>query len=226
MDRKITLIGGASLGAALMYLFDPYMGARRRAQAKDQVVHLAHQTGNAVGPTMRDISNRARGLVAEATATFKDRDVSDAVLVRRARSKMGRYVSHPRSVTIEANQGRLFLSGPILAHEVDNLIHALSNIPGVTGVENRLEVYQEPGDVSGLQGGKARPGERPELAQEVWSPTTRLGTGAAGAGLALYGARNLGILGKFLSGIGLGMLVRAVTNLETKRLVGVDAGRR
>ena len=49
-----------------MYLFDPVVGRRRRARAKDQGVHLLHQTSDAAEVTQRDLRNRAKGLVAEA----------------------------------------------------------------------------------------------------------------------------------------------------------------
>ena len=103
-----------------------------------------------------------------------------------------------------ASSGRVTLSGAVLAHEVEGLLRAISRVPGVQEVENRLEVHEQAGHISGLQGGSRRSGERFELMQQNWSPTARLLIGAVGAGL----------------------LLRAVTNRELKRLVGTEgAGR-
>lgn len=37
MNKAVALIGGAGLGAALMYIFDPDRGKRRRAVIRDKV---------------------------------------------------------------------------------------------------------------------------------------------------------------------------------------------
>ena len=46
--------------------------------------------------------------------------------------------------------------------------------PQVAGrVEERLDRHEHPDGISGLQGGRFRPGERSELCQANWSPTAR-----------------------------------------------------
>ena len=63
-----TLLVAASafaLGAALMYIFDPQQGRRRRALVRDQFVHAGHQIGDAASGVAQDLSNRAYGLYAE-----------------------------------------------------------------------------------------------------------------------------------------------------------------
>jgi hypothetical protein len=182
MNKTFTLLSGAGLGAGFMYLMDPQWGRRRRALMMDQVNSLMRQAGDAVAPTGRDLSNRARGLAAETAARVTGRDNSDYIIEQRVRSKMGRYVSHPRAVDVFANQGQVTLSGPILAHEVEGLLAALRTVPGVMGVNNQLEAHQQAGNIAALQGGRARPGEQFELFQENWSPTARfLAGGTAGA---------------------------------------------
>jgi len=64
MDRATTFLAGAALGAGLMYLFDPRMGRRRRAQARDQMVSLGHQGQEAASVVGRDMRNRAQGLAS------------------------------------------------------------------------------------------------------------------------------------------------------------------
>jgi osmotically-inducible protein OsmY len=165
MNRGLTLIGCLGLGAGLMYVLDPDRGRRRRALMRDKAAHAINKTGDATGKTLRDTRNRARGLVAGARSLLKRERASDEVLIERVRSKMGRVVSHPHSIEVTADQGRVMLRGPILESEAEALLECVSSVPGVTGVENNLEVHKQAGDIPGLQGGVARRG----------------GTGASGA---------------------------------------------
>jgi uncharacterized membrane protein/osmotically-inducible protein OsmY len=226
MNRELTLLGGVGLGASLMYLLDPDRGNRRRALLLDKLTSAANKTPDAVGATARDLRNRARGLAAEVGSMFTSEEVSDEVLVARVRSKMGRVVSHPSAIEVAAEQGHVRLSGLILAHELDDLLRCVSKVPGVVEVDNRLEVHKQAGDVPGLQGGRVRPGDRLDLLQENWSPATRLVAGAAGGALAVYGFSRRDPLSIALGTVGAGLLLRGLTNLEMKRLVGAGAGRR
>ncbi len=58
------LLGGATLGAGLMYILDPEGGRRRRALARDKAVHLSKTSGQALGKTSRDLLNRSKGVAA------------------------------------------------------------------------------------------------------------------------------------------------------------------
>lgn len=77
-NDKSGLIGGLGLGlclgVGLMYYLDPGRGRRRRALVRDQAVHLKHETEDNVSGKAKDLSNRARGVVAEA------RGAADSVL--------------------------------------------------------------------------------------------------------------------------------------------------
>lgn len=226
MNRELTLLGGVGAGAALMYMLDPDRGKRRRAHLRDKMASATNRVPDAINVTARDLANRARGLAAQAGSLFSREDVSDEVLLARVRSKLGRVVSHPSSIEVAANQGRVILSGPILAREVDKLLACVSAVPGVHDVESQLEIHKDPGDVPGLQGGKPRSGDRPDFLQENWSPTTRLLAGAAGGALTVYGLSRRDPLSLGVGALGIGLLTRGVTNLELKRLVGLGAGRR
>src|SRR2546423_7524759 len=114
MNRGLTLIGGIGLGAGLMYVLDPDRGRRRRALVRDKVARVINKTRDATGKTLRDTRHRARGLVAGARSLLKREQVSDEVLIERVRSKMGRVVSHPHSIGVTADRGRVTLRGPIL----------------------------------------------------------------------------------------------------------------
>lgn len=118
---------------------------------------------------------------------FSSDRVDDAVLVDRVRAKLGRIVSHPRAVKVSSQNGRVVLSGPILTAEVPELLACANRVNGVKQVINVLEPHDEPGDHPALQGGRERPGERMDLFQNIWSPTTRflVGAGVGAASLLL-----------------------------------------
>jgi hypothetical protein len=215
--RALAMIKGMGLGAGLMYVLDPDRGRARRARMRDQAIHLMNEVGDAFEVTLRDAGNRARGLAAEAGSLLREGAVPDDVLVARARSKMGRYCSHPRAIEVEAHDGRVILSGPILAREVQDLVSAVSRVRGVHGVENRLDVYQEAGHISALQGGRPRPGERFELFQETWSPTAWLLVGMTGALVASRFTRRGGLMPVALGALGAGLIARQVAEEASRR---------
>src|SRR2546428_5028741 len=102
MNKGMTLITATGLGAGLMYMFDPDRGKRRRAMVRDKVAHTFNQTGDAIGVTWRDLSNRTRGLVSEIVSLPKGDRSPDEVLEERVRSTMGRVVSHPGAIEVTA----------------------------------------------------------------------------------------------------------------------------
>jgi uncharacterized membrane protein len=226
MDKRLAVMSGLGIGAGLMFLLDPERGNRRRSRMRDRLLRVLHQSGDAMGTTSRDLGHRAAGLAAETRARFCREEVTDEVLVARVRSKIGRVVSHPRSIEISADAGRVTLRGPILSAETDALLAAVAAVRGVKGVENQLQPHETAGNVPGLQGGRTRPEPQFDLMQRHWSPSTRLLVGTAGGALALYGAsRRCDAIGSTSGCVGLAMLARALTNLETKRLIGVGGGR-
>jgi uncharacterized membrane protein len=228
MNTRLGLIGSLGVGASLMYIFDPVMGRRRRAGVRDKTIRFAHKTRDAIDVTARDLKNRTFGLAAETKSLISKKDVSDEVLAQRVRSSLGPVVSHPSSIEVNAQKGRITLSGPILTDEVDRLVSHVSSIRGVKEVENRLEAHEDAGNIPGLQGEPAlrKAGEVADIMQANWSPATRFVAGTAGGALALYGARKLNILGAAVAAFGTAVVARALTNIEFKRLTGIGAGRR
>jgi len=226
MNRTLTFLGGVGVGAGLEYIFDPARGRRRRKLAADQLVSAAHHAADAAEVTQRDIENRRRGAAARLKSRFRSDEPDEAVLVERVRSKMGRVVSHPGAIHVTAKHGTVTLSGPILRDEMAGFLAAVRKVRGVKEVDNQLTAHHQPGDVPGLQGTSHRPGTRPDVFQEHWSPATRALVGAGSLGLVGVGAARGGLLGTALGVAGLGMLARAATNLEMKRLLGIGAGRR
>jgi gas vesicle protein len=55
-----SLIGGAGIGAAAMYLFDPDRGGNRRASLRQQAIDAASAAENALGSSWHSVSDSAR----------------------------------------------------------------------------------------------------------------------------------------------------------------------
>ncbi|HEV8714917.1 MAG TPA: SRPBCC family protein [Candidatus Binatia bacterium] len=225
MNQELKFLSGIAAGAGLMYLLDPGFGRRRRSILRDKAYSFTNELGDTVGVTARDLTNRARGVVAETQTLFRTEEVSDEVLVERVRAVLGYLISHPSSIDVTASHGRVTLSGPVLAEEEQRLLRGVAAVRGVTSVENRLEVHQQRDNVPDLQGGRRRE-RRFELMQTNWSPTARLIASLAGGTLAQRGLQRGGAAGLALGGIGLALLARGLSNLELRRLVGIRAGRR
>jgi uncharacterized membrane protein len=226
MNRLSYWVAGAGLGAGMMYFFDANRGNRRRALMRGQVLHALAKIFKGAGVTWRDSRHRIYGTAADLRMSLTADRPSDETLVERVRSKMGRYVSHPASIDVTAGEGRVTLSGLILAHEVDDLLAAVRSVKGVRDVENRLEVHKTRENISGLQGGVPRTGEPPDVMQIYWSPTTRLAAGAVGCTLMAACAARRTPASALLGTAGFGLFLRALTNIEMQRLLGLGGGRR
>ena len=151
-ETAIALLSGVGVGAALMYILDPDRGTRRRALIRDKVVGASNAAQCYVGKMSRDLSNRAQGLVAETKNLFRHEEVPDEILIERVRAAVGRHPVHHRAVEMTINQGRVTLRGPVLANEVDELISCIKSVRGVNEVDNQLEVHEQAGSISALQG--------------------------------------------------------------------------
>lgn len=228
MNRDTGILGalaGFGAGMAAMYFMDPDRGARRRAIASDKLTHAGKKLPRAARVTRQDISNRAHGVMAGVRHLVqRNIDTSDDITVARIRSKMGRVVSHPHAIHVQARDGEITLSGVILTKEVPALLKCVRSIPGVTAVENNLQAYDTPEGIPSLQGGFRRE-PRWEFFQENWSPAARFAAGTAGTAALAYGLAKRDAVGLGLGAAGAAMLARSVTNTELPRLVGLTGGR-
>src|SRR6266540_3385493 len=96
------LFGSFALGAGLMYALDPVRGRRRRAVTRDKLFSAVNQFQDAAGKTSVDLWNRSRGLVSHARGAFTQDQPGDEVVCARVRSKMGRMISHPHAIRVDA----------------------------------------------------------------------------------------------------------------------------
>lgn len=195
------LVIGLIGGAALMYLFDPDRGARRRAAFQVEVRHFAENASEAVEETVERVReevskvtgdaedkaeelgddvkaatnnavNSVRNTAAKASSEVEDRarqtrssaskvtgsleeqaervvsaaqtpihNVANETLKALVHAEVMRGVQKPGAVEIAAENGMVTLTGTIGANEVQGLIEKVQAVPGVTSVDNRLEVH-------------------------------------------------------------------------------------
>ena len=226
MASKLLL---GTLGAAGMYYFDQRLGRRRRALLRDKLVHLAHATCDGVELGARDLAHRLQGLAAEGRHLVTDGDADDRVIEARVRSALGRIVARPRAVRVTSSGGIVHLSGPVAAHEHDQLLGAVRMMRGVHGVANDLDVrhgsdvHDAAAEPQALADLATSHGHTFELMQQNWSPAARLLGAAGGAWVAACGLRRGGPIGSLKAAAGMALFLRATTNLDIGRLTGIDA---
>jgi hypothetical protein len=208
VTSTVKIVAGSGIGAALMYMFDPAGGRRRRAETRDKATRLASRSRDVIEKAGRDLAHRATGAVASARSRFLSHTADDSVLEARVRTQLGRAVSHPRSVQVQVEDGAVTLRGPVLQSELDCLLESVSSVPGVKRVRNELEVHNQAGKVPGLQGGARR--QDFELRQKSWTPGIRLFAGAAGSILAAWGIARRNPVSLAAAAAGACMVTRAV----------------
>jgi len=152
MNNKTAIVGAVGLGAALMYFFDPDRGHRRRALVRDKVEAAGNQAASYAEKMGRDIRNRAYGVVAETKSILRGEEVSDNVIVERVRAKLGRYPVRLGAIDVQANDGTVTLTGPILTKDVPMVLRATRFVRGVKAVDNQLSVQPEAADEPSLPG--------------------------------------------------------------------------
>jgi hypothetical protein len=200
----MTLLAAAAVGAAAMYVLDPDKGRRRRAIGRDKLTSAVRHTRRLVDGAARDASARMRGLRALAQRARRPLP-DDLQLIERVRARMGRVVSHPHAIQVGALDGRVMLSGHVLASEVGPLLDAVRTVWGVEDVEEHLAVHESAEHVSSLQGGVPR-GLRASPAVEAWPPSARLAAAAGGSVLALYALRRHPLVAVLAAGAALGLI--------------------
>jgi uncharacterized membrane protein len=219
LDKRVSLLGGAGLGAALMFFLEPDGGRRRRDHVRGSVRRGARSLGRAAGHGVHDLGNRARGAAASARSRFHEPDAPDEIVMARVRAALGRVVSHPHAVETEVDGGRVVLRGAVLDDEAGPLLATVRRVRGVRDVENRLAVFADVEGRPALQGGRRRRG--PRSASPVgdrWPPGTRLAATLAGGAHRERAGAAIGLAGAAL-------VVRGAGNLGVRRLTGVGAGR-
>jgi len=220
--RLKTLLISVGIGAGLMYFFDPQQGNRRRAQVQDQINKWISDLDTSIDTGKRDLRNRTRGILSEMTARLSEQDAPDWILEERVRSNFGRIPNNTRAIDVRADGSYIYLSGPALREDRDAILKAAARTRGVSGVEDELQLFDNPEDIPALQAGASMSNQMSsQMQQQNWSPATRLLSGVGGSLLTLYGLRRSGLSKPLLSTAGLIITARSVTNMDTRSLLGV-----
>jgi hypothetical protein len=146
------MLTGLGLGLGLMYFMDPERGRRRRALVRDRITHATRACSQTMGSMCRDLTHRSSGLVARARGVLRRGPVDDEVLAERVRARLGRLVSHPHAISVNANDGSVHLRGAILESELPRTVRGIAHVPGVRDVISALDIHQSIGSIPALQG--------------------------------------------------------------------------
>ena len=135
------LMGAVGLGAALMYFLDPDNGRRRRALARDQLVHGQRVLQDATEAAVHNAANRTRGTIKMLQQRISTEEaVDDGVLVERVRAAMGHVIADPLAIDVRVHEGCVTLKGPARAEQIEEIVACAGRVRGVREVENHLSV--------------------------------------------------------------------------------------
>lgn len=218
--RMTWAIGGAALGALAMFLMDPDRGNQRRALATDKMRSIGTRANDALDVASRDLGNRAQGLRARANRMLRrnEKDTDDRVLAERVRQKLGRAVSHPRAIDVTTYQGRIVLSGHVLAHEKQALLDTVRGVQGVSEVNDQLQEHEHAENISSLQGsGKSGT----SMEREIWSPALRAVATIGGSVLGAYGLTRRTPASTMMAIGGILLAVRGMSGMPLTRMTGI-----
>jgi CBS domain-containing protein len=81
-------------------------------------------------------------------------NAADSGLLSTIRSNIRQCVSSPDAIDVQASNGHVTLSGPVLANEVRTLLDSVTGLDGVRSLESRLDVHDYPESHPALQGRK------------------------------------------------------------------------
>lgn len=209
MPRLTSWLCGAASGAMVQYFFDPDRGRRRRALLRDQLRGQFRQFELDLGRVWRDMTQRGSGYVHEAAVLLHDERPDDHTLVARVRSKLGRYVSNPGAIQVRAEDGCVCLSGHVFRDELPDLISNLQMVRGVRSLQHDLQAHDPAENVPDLQRRRNRLGERANLFEERWAPSTRALIGLSGGALLSYGLSNRNPIAVFVGATGAALMAAA-----------------
>jgi uncharacterized membrane protein len=182
--------------------------------------------GSAIDVGGRDLAHRIEGTLAVARSAYNGSRVNDSVLAERVRAALGRAVSHPGAIEVSVSDGRVTLSGAVLADECPQLLRAVRATHGVEVVQDKLSIHEDSRGVSALQGGRPRHAPRFPFLRERWSPAARLVGGVAGGMLGAWGLYTRGVSGIIGVVAGGALLARSGANVPMKQWIGIGGSQR
>jgi hypothetical protein len=154
-------LGGAVVGARLMYLFDPDRGRSRRVRLRDRAVHALHLLRRESSRQLRNAGNHLIGQLHELRSSVRDRstEIPDDILLDRLRAQLGRDVRHLRMLDFRVENGCVIVEGPALRGELRKIRERLHKTRGVHDCDVRVEEVSRE-DLERLSGMRGTPPQR------------------------------------------------------------------
>jgi hypothetical protein len=158
--HPLSFATGMAVGALIMYYLDAQGGGRRRALVRDKLVAAGHDAADFAEVKGKRAVDHLKGYAAtrRLDRTSPHAPESEQQLHDRIRSRLGRLVSHPRSVQVEVRGGEVCLRGHILTKEQDGLLREVQQFTGVEAVRSELVCHDTPEGIPELQGRTEPPG--------------------------------------------------------------------
>ena len=144
MLTTLLLIG---IGAGLMYFLDPDSGARRRPWLYEKLARTTKKEQASLAEAQASSDRVAEAGADDISLTAPNDVTTDEQLARRVRLALERALPQPPEVEVIAHHGVVILSGQVSAEEQDTMLTCVRAVPGVTDVENRIEVRTAAGSV-------------------------------------------------------------------------------
>ncbi len=134
-------IGAVALGAAAMYLMDPDKGRERRDFVVNQVSKCVQETGHVCRLAGHYVMRLWHGRAGSTDPQFEAADpMAGEQLVKRVRQEISHLMANPAQVQLMADtDGMVTVYGKIPANELDSVLIAINNVPGVRSVIDRLD---------------------------------------------------------------------------------------
>jgi BON domain len=146
--KRLSLFGGAAIGALLAFLFDPRLGHRRRTYLRDRTVGVVHRRARRTRRSVRMIGAYGRGNWSRLFhARRADRlQPDDATLAHKVETELFRPADVPKGqININVQQGIVQLRGEVPQPEmIRDLVEKARRIAGVREVENLLHLPGRP----------------------------------------------------------------------------------
>ena len=145
---RLSVVGGAIVGAAVVYLFDPERGRARRALLADWLGARARRGVRAVNQLGARTSNSAAAFPQRMVQLRSPRTkpADDLTLRDRVESEVFRNPDLPKGrINFDVESGVVTVRGQVEnAYQIANVEKAVLKVPGVAGVENLLHVSGTP----------------------------------------------------------------------------------
>jgi osmotically-inducible protein OsmY len=137
-------------GAGVEYLLDPADGRRRRQLIRDRVFATGRRAGRRGVQQARYVEGKAEGALHGVTSTPSP-PADDRALADRVRTEIFRPADAPKgSVNVSAVDAIVYLRGEVASpEEIDRLIGAARQVPGVRAVESLLHTPGTPAPMGG-----------------------------------------------------------------------------